>query len=397
MRWILVAAAVALVGCGGTQVEKDAGVEALVGRDAGLESERLPDGGALCGCGALPCQLEGGGCGECATGADCPGARPICRTETSTCVPCSSGEGDACPAASWCDQGACVPGCGAGADCRSGECSATHDCVNCQADSECGAGRRCGSGVCAPACVTAATCGAGKLCCAGACVDPAIDPLHCSSCLGACAANEFCGNGSCVAAVLANVCRQPVAHAVLDGYPADDGASTSMAQALAATCAPAVALSSGPQELGGLLDATTGEPLRLGELLLVGGGVFGQRSVAWIQSNSVASVTVGGGLANVTFSRPDGSLILSVPWTSLSASHDLFVVQFVRTPYGATMLSAFGYYQWGTVAAAWYVTHTLLPQRAPPLGGWYLVEWTDSDANGLPGEADVWSVRATGG
>jgi hypothetical protein len=125
--------------------------------------------------------------------------------------------------------------------------------------------------------------------------------------------------------------------------------------------------------------------------------VFGQRSVAWIQSNSVASVTVGGGLANVTFSRPDGSLILSVPWTSLSASHDLFVVQFVRTPYGATMLSAFGYYQWGTVAAAWYVTHTLLPQRATPLGGWYLVEWTDSDANGLPGEADVWSVRATGG
>lgn len=370
--------------------ESDAGGSDAGGPDAGSDAGAVDAG---CDCGSLQC-LSDGGCGECASPMDCPAGLPICDPGRSVCL-CSAAP-DSCPGATYCDQGTCRPGCHDGASCRSGVCTASHDCLNCQTDDECAGGRRCGTGVCSAPCQTAATCQSGELCCGDTCVDPARDVLHCGACAAPCADTQFCGRGACREVVLANVCEQPIARVMLDGVSIDDDAGLSIAQALAQGCTPMVSLRIGGQFDAGVLDLSTGEPLQVGELLVAGGGSFRQRAIAWLEFNALTPVREADDATTLTYSRRDAGVILSTPLAGLSTSHDLFVVQFVRTPYGATVLNASGYYAAGTAAASWYVVNTLLPQRATLTVGWYLVDWVDTNANQLPDAADTWTVMASG-
>lgn len=196
--------------------------------------------------------------------------------------------------------------------------------------------------------------------------------------------------------MLANVCEQPIARVMLNGVSTDDDAGLSIAQALAQGCTPSVSMRVGSQFDAGVLDPSTGEPLQVGELLVAGGGSFRQRAIAWLELNALAPVREAHDETTLTYSRPDGGVVHLTPLAGLSASHDLFVVQLVRTPYGATVLNASGYYSGGTAAASWYVVNTLLPQRATLTVGWYLVDWVDTNADQLPDAADTWTVMASG-
>ncbi|MBE2248398.1 MAG: hypothetical protein IAE78_02540 [Myxococcus sp.] len=350
-----------------------------------------PDGG--CGCGARQC-LSDGGCADCLSDPHCAAPTPFCDTALNICVQCRA-TNDTCDAGSYCTaQGACARGCRAGADCRSGLCLPSHDCVTCQGDVECEASRVCGSGVCGASCATSLTCPSGFECCGTRCVNTAFDPSHCGQCGQVCAGETFCGASGCRAAIVSNVCQVRQATALLDGLVEDDGAGNTLAQGLATQCAPAtITTSSVPQLDSGVLDAVTGEPLLFGPMLCVGGGSFFQRSIGWLESVNLAPVRDTSTATQYRLSLRDGGAVASGAVSSLGATHDVFVIQLVRTPTGATVLNTGGFYGEGTTAGAWYFRNVLLPMRASLTSGWYVVEWTDQNANG-PDAMDTFTVLA---
>jgi hypothetical protein len=214
-------------------------------------------------------------------------------------------------------------------------------------------------------------------------VDSTRDPAHCGQCNQACLADTFCGASSCRATTLSNVCNITQATALLDGQREDDDAGITMAQGLVSLCVPTTVTASAVRQLdSGVLDAVTGEPLLFGPLLCVGGGSFFQRSIGWLESVNLAAVTDTSTPTQYRLSTRDGGVVAMGSMSSLGPTHDIFVVQLVRSPSGATVLNTGGFYPEGTTAGAWYFRNVLLPMRASLASGWYVVDWTDMNANG---------------
>lgn len=353
---------------GGMAATEDAG------HDAGLV-----DAGVPCACHPQAC-LADGGCVDCVMDTDCSAPTPLCDATRGRCITCRATL-DTCGVNSWCSpQGDCVRGCRSGADCGSGRCLPSHDCLTCQRDSECEFSRVCGSGRCQAACTT--TCAGGFTCCGGRCVDATTDPAHCGQCNLVCAADTFCGTSTCRPVVLSNVCSVASATAVLDGRPEDDDASAALVQALASLCVPPPATSSLPQLDAGVQSMATGEPLLTGPMLCLGGGSFFQRSIGWLESVNRAQVKDTSTTTQYRLSLRDGGVIATGPVAALGPSHDIVVIQLVRAPSGATVLNTAGFHAPGTTAGAWYFRNVLLPMRVSLTSSWYVIEWTDSSTNG---------------
>lgn len=381
---VVAVASIAFASCGPGGGKTDAGVNG----DGGSVDSGTPDAGCTCAMGVC---LGDGGCGECALDRDCPSGKPACDPSRNTCVVCRAAP-DSCDAGTYCLNEACVPGCGRDSDCSSGVCLGTHDCLNCRGDGECAGGRLCGTGACIAPCTT--TCANGRSCCGGRCVDVTRDPAFCGNCTTACAADAFCGTSMCRAPLLSNTCTLPSATVLLDGI--DDSAGVSMATALVSACTPAVNVRTVGQLDAGVLNPVTGEPLVPGELFCAAGGSFRQRAIAWLEQNGLAPVRDTSTTSIYRYSLRDGGIVAAGPVGDLNALHDIFVIQIVRAPSGATVLNAGGYYTEGTAAGAWYFVNRLLPMRASLTNGWYVVEWRDTMLNGLPDPGDTWTPIAQG-
>jgi hypothetical protein len=286
-------------------------------------------------------------------------------------------------------------GCSSGSQCASGICLGT-GCFNCQSDAECGTGERCGTGVCAASCVNATTCAPGQDCCGGRCVDPRRDPSHCGQCGQACAANQFCGSATCRPADFSQLCQLPLATVMLDEIAEDDDAGLSMGSALVSACAPALTLRTAGQTDAGVLRIADGEPLALGELLVIGGGSFRQDAVAWLETTNTALLRDTSTTADAIYSLRDGGVASTVPFATLGPTRDRGLVQLVRTPSGSVVLNAAGFFGPGTLAASWYFVQNILPMRASLTTSWYVIEWEDLDATGGPTAADRYTLIASG-
>jgi len=309
---------------------------------------------------------------------------------------CSAGD----PGTGGTGGGAGLAGCSgastSSAACTSGVCLASKDCATCQDDLECATGGRCGTGLCHPQCSSAASCPSGWDCCDGRCIDPSLDPAHCGSCGGACAASSFCAGSHCEAPVLSALCKVSGVFVLLDSYPADNAASRAMAMALATRCGIANPVLDQPLAGSGALDPLTGEPLLLGSVLVAGGGGFGQHVIGWLEAHGAAPVVGTVGTDTVQYLRPGGAVVVSTPLSALGPSHDIFVVQVAHASGGALVLSAYGAYATGTTAASWYVVNVLVPALATRTSAWVVVDWTDTSGNGQPGADDRWTVVASG-
>ncbi len=182
-----------------------------------------------------------------------------------------------------------------------------------------------------------------------------------------------------------------------DGLETDDTAGDAIGSALVGLCQPAVSHLTGDQT-SGYLDATTGEPLQTGELLVMGGGSYRQRAIAWLEKTSRARVTDTSTPTDLRYSRSDGGVVFSTALSNISATHDVFLVQLTTTPRGALVLNASGFGAEGTSAASWYVINQLLPQLGGSVlgDGWYVVEWQDSSDAGKPDVTDTWTPIASG-
>lgn len=283
--------------------------------------------------------------------------------------------------------------------CASGVCLASQDCLNCRADTECANGGRCGSGVCSAPCVSDASCVVGWSCCDGRCVDSRTELTHCGACNAPCSGGAFCGASQCQAPELRNLCLRPVVRVLLDQQGDDDTAGQVMGAAVAASCLPPPSVFIADQDDAGVLHQDGGEPIQSGELLVAAGGSFFQKSVRWLEQQGLAPLLDTSTQDDLRYSLTDGGVVCTRPMSSISDSHDVFVVQLVTAPAGSVVLNAYGYYGLGTAAAAWYFEHEIAPSLGSRAERWFVVEWQDRLDGGLVGQPDAldtWTVLGTG-
>ncbi len=183
---------------------------------------------------------------------------------------------------------------------------------------------------------------------------------------------------------------------MLDVSPDDDAATQAMTAAIVSSCTPTVTASVADQDDAGVLRASDGEPLLVGELLVAGGGSFRQLAVRWLENTNRAHVRDVSTVTQVQYALQDGGLVTDEPMALFGSAHDRLIIQLVRAPSGALVLNAAGLYGTGTRAAADYFVRQLLPNRASHTTRWYVVDWTDTDGTPGPSAGDAYTVTASG-
>jgi hypothetical protein len=211
-----------------------------------------------------------------------------------------------------------------------------------------------------------------------------------------CDSDSFCGRGLCRVTQLSQLCALPKLAVLLDGIADDDDAGQAMGEAITQQCAPLVSARLAGQTDAGLLRVSDGEPIALGELLVMGGGSFRQQGVAWLENTGQAELRDTSTTTDAIYSLRDGGIASSIALSMLSASHDRVLIQLVRAPSGTLVLNAAGFTGTGTRAAAEYFVNVLLPTHATLSTRWYVLDWVDTDASGGPSAADTYTVIASG-
>jgi hypothetical protein len=391
--------------------------------DRGAEAPRVEDAGPDNSVDTGPGPCAPGSGDKCPTDQYCDPAslscKPGCKSHAAcltgacspehACVECVPGADDKCPAGKYCTaQYACVPGCKNDAACASGKCEATHDCTKCLSDLECGGGRVCSTGRCLDKCGTTPNCPMDSTCCGDRCADLNRDPLHCGDCNTACSSAQFCSPGGCKSAILSNVCASPAATFLLDGLSTDDAATATLEAGLASNCQPSPKTVVVAQKDSGLINPTTGKPVGGGaNMVVIAGGPFGQLLLKYLESTRAtpiysyydASVNQLRARATTDGGMDDGgsdTLVVNAPQSTITDSHSFFVVELMLDPpSGTLMLAIYGVSASGTQAGAWYFVQKMVPARATLDKSWYVYEWTDQDANQMPGDADTFRLVAT--
>lgn len=236
-------------------------------------------------------------------------------------------------------------------------------------------------------------------CCAGFCTDTALDPQNCGACGNACKSQQFCTGTACDNVELANVCDNPRGTIVLDPFPVDNAAGIAVGNAVASACAMPSFLQS-PQGTAGVTDPATGRPLLgSGNTFINGGGGYGngQRGVAYLDTEGLSPLGVRFvGTAFQVFVRASNANVVSVDQSLLTAHHDFFYVQLAVEPVSGTLcFSTVGILGPGTQAGGYFVSTTLVPNRATYMGSWYVYEWTGGDDAGIPGATDTFTQVAS--
>jgi len=366
---------------------------------------------AVCGGACIVSLCVEGACVECTLDAHCGAGKPRCDVTSHTCVECVGGPTDNCPAGQYCSaEHHCLQGCKNNAACSSGVCNAIRECEPCENDGECSQARVCGTGICRPACTTAQDCGdAGLDCCNGHCVNTAIDVGHCGSCTIACNGSQFCGTNGCAGVSISNICANGKTTKLLDGLAADDASNDVIQNGLASICSPPPMTESSMQNLPGLINLTTGQPVAgSGNLLTVTGGYVVQKLVKYLDSVGATPIYLVAAANEWDYRgrapreggvEGDGSadpVIASIRYDQVTPSHDLFLVELVRDPTSGTLaLIVFGQEAQSTAAGAWFFANEMLPNRANYGKGWYVYEWTGADDAG-PASSDTFNLVASG-
>jgi hypothetical protein len=366
------------------------------GSDGGNDGGGNPNPGCS-RCGGSIC-LSDGGCGQCLGDVDCGGGTPQCDTTTNVCVLCVPGANDKCPAEHYCQASpaTCVQGCKSGPSCISGTCSANHECAPCAADGECAAGRICQQGQCSAPCSASNPCAAPGTCCSLHCTNTRLDPFNCGACGVACSGGPFCNGIACTVTGFQNLCAEGSAVVLFDGLQPDNDAGFKLGLALKAGCSGMLWTTVDPGMDAGI-DPGSGKPVTgSGTLLVAAGGPFVQKLVAYLEV-SASPVYFASDPTNYYFDRRGAGRLATMAKAANTNAHDDFVVQLVMDPSTGTLsLVSYGFNQAGTAASEWYFANTILPRSGTSTASWYVVEWTDTNGNGVPDSADTFTLITSG-
>ncbi len=250
-----------------------------------------------------------------------------------------------------------------------------------------------------PACDDANPCSGALACCAGACVDTSHDPANCGACGVACGASRFCNGSACDDAVFAHMCDESKVTVTLDPFAVDNEAGAALGTALVATCGHGLVVQQQSQLQPGVLAMDAGRPATgVGDLLVAGGGYFGQLAVAYMDSAGLTPVYLKtDGVTARLFDRATGTELVSAQVSDLGPHHDFFFLELAVEPQSGTLcFFGGGILGPGTQAAGWYGVNQLLPGCAGDAHSWYVVEWTDTNGDGTAGPGDAFDVQATG-
>jgi hypothetical protein len=232
----------------------------------------------------------------------------------------------------------------------------------------------------------------------------AIERKHCSACGAACTGTQFCANAptpsACKGDTVANLCASKKATFLLDGVPADQESSAVVQAAVMARCAPAPTTTTSSQSVSNAINTTSGQPIAGGgELLVAVGGDATQRLVNYLEDSGTSRVyNEYDGFNTTWFKRRDvnNSVVATITMSTLSPTHDYFLVQIVFDPISGTLsLVLYGLDAPGTRAASYHVANTMLPSIGTFTQTWYLYEWLGTSAGG-PTPGDTWTLLASG-
>ncbi len=372
--------------------------EAGTGATAGDGASGEAGASGASGAGGAGGEAGGNPCAACPSGLCLP---------TGECVACLSSN-DHCPDGQYCSAtNTCVTGCKDNASCASGVCSVGHDCQKCISDQECDAPEVCGATQCATACTAAEEgtgmgCSTGLTCCGSHCVDAKTDSQHCGACGTPCAAGQLCGVSGgvlgCQASTVAAACSIAKLTVVTDGQSGNTTPALAIANALHTTCATAPTVREVSQDVADAVNATSGRPVAGGdELLISTGGSSFAHLTAYLNGAQVAPIAAVLSGNDYDFrNTATNELVAHTLYTAPNAGHDFFVIQFIREPTsGSLILNAQGLWQSGTTAAAYYFVNVMLPMLATETKSWYVVEWTDANANLAP-DAGEFMITGSG-
>jgi hypothetical protein len=193
-----------------------------------------------------------------------------------------------------------------------------------------------------------------------------------------------------------NLCAEGSAVVLLDGRQPDDDAGLKLGLALETGC-PGMLWTAVDAGVDAGIDPASGKPVTsAGTVLVAAGGPFVQELVAYLEVN--ASPVYFASDSNYDyFNRRDAGNIVTALTTAITSAHDYFVVELVMDPSTGTLsLVSYGFNYPGTAASEWYFANRVLPGSGTSTAGWYVVEWTDTDGNGVPDSADTFTVIAFG-
>jgi hypothetical protein len=212
--------------------------------------------------------------------------------------------------------------------------------------------------------------------------------------------------------VLAHVCDSPRATVLLDGLSGDDPISATVKDGLVVGCPPA---SPAPvavlvaQAQAGTIHPVSGRPVvGSGDLQVVLGGPLGQFLIRYLENARLSSVyfTYDSVTARFYGRATDGGadpIIVEAPRTTLTPSHDFFLVETVVDPATGTLtLALYGFGLKGTEVAAWFFLNEILPNRSATQWNksFYVYEWTarsgDAGADPVPSAADTFTLVSSG-
>jgi hypothetical protein len=198
------------------------------------------------------------------------------------------------------------------------------------------------------------------------------------------------------ARTFAEVCDFDALAVIQDGDLIDDASGVVLRSALAARCLDLGGARTVSQDDPGILDATSGR-LLLGpaELALVAGGPAKQRALTYLDERALSPIVRAdaGPSTYELLESATGRVVLSVPASTITLSHEYAVVMMAHEPLSdTTMFSVYGFESMGTLAGASWFSSALIDEDKE----WYVVEWTDSDGDGEPGAGDTFTVIASG-
>jgi hypothetical protein len=279
--------------------------------------------------------------------------------------------------------------------------------VGCKLDDDCGAGQSCCDNVCIDTTSNDAACGAcghscdtGAGCCEGQCkrLDTSTD---CGACGNSCETGDFCDGTQCNPPTYPNFCANTTVYEIYDGTADDNHAADVMASTITANCPSTVMVKAVNQTDATLVDQATGRPLAgTGVTYVLGGGPFPNKPLRYLErTEKITKIYFDNDGINYYWRNRTGTAVVTMPGSQCSTHADQFLIELATDPTSGTLtLAGYGACPTGkgTLAAAWYYAHVLLPNRAQYPDSWYVFRWSDADNNSTPSTGDTFTKLAHG-
>lgn len=204
-------------------------------------------------------------------------------------------------------------------------------------------------------------------------------------------------DGGCAPLTFAELCSLKDLVVLDDGVAVDRDAGVRIAQAIESVCAPPPAWRVDVAALGDVVSVAGAPLISKEQSIICGGGGWYQTHAEWLDAHGATKVVDSTNAGMVSFSRRDGTVIVSAPFSTFTGNFDFFLVQLARADTEQPIsLLAYGPFSQGTAAAAWFFEHDLAPNFSSRPESWYLGRWSDTSGDGQVGAGDTFELVASG-